>query len=286
MSRRAVLFWATALLLMGADPRACMSLGRSAPAGAATGQRDAVAAGFARVDITPPPGVGLAATARGRRGARLPAPTLCARARVGRRRRQPRGARRRRSRLSSTLLHRRVAALTARTDGIGVDRLVIAVTHTHAGPGHYFEAAGYNDAGSSVLATTRDGGFAHGAHCASSSCRGGDLRPARVAWGSRAVWGETRIRSLPAILRNIPLPTAPADAPAGLPQNTGSSIRSSPCCASICATPRAARSGPPRVQHLRDARTGNAPSNDLLDPDIQGLVERRLSGTSTGISIV
>src|SRR5256712_14109006 len=45
-----------------------------------------------------------------------------------------------------------------------------------------------------------------------------DLRPARVAWGSRSVWGETRIRSLPAMLRNIPLPVAPADAPAGLPQ--------------------------------------------------------------------
>src|SRR5439155_1734941 len=45
-----------------------------------------------------------------------------------------------------------------------------------------------------------------------------DLRPARVAWGSRAVWGQTRIRSLPALLRNIPLPTAPPDAPAGLAQ--------------------------------------------------------------------
>src|SRR3989442_673668 len=37
----------------------------------------------------------------------------------------------------------------------------------------------------------------------------------RVAGGGRAVWGEPRIRGVPCILRNIPLPTAPPDAPAG-----------------------------------------------------------------------
>src|SRR2546430_2032795 len=119
--------------------------------------------------------------------------------------------------LSSSLLHRRVAALTARTDGIGVDRLVIAVTHTHAGPGHFFEATGYNDEGSSVLGfdpVMVDSLAARIARAVHNAAK--DLRPARVAWGSRAVWGQTRIRSLPAMLRNIPLPTAPPDAPAGL----------------------------------------------------------------------
>jgi len=236
-------------------------------------------AGFARVDITPAPGVGLAgngpegAEARGYR-LRLYARVLVLAdgggnrvalvvADLG---------------LSSALLHRRVAALTARTDGIGVDRLVIAVTHTHAGPGHYFEAAGYNDAGSSVLGydpvmvdslTAR---IARAVHAAVA-----DLRPARVAWGSRAVWGETRIRSLPAILRNIPLPTAPADAPAGLPQEYG---LVDPELAMLRVDLRDPASGAFRPAGAFSIfamhGTGNAPSNDLLDPDIQGLVERRL----------
>ena len=151
MSPRAVLFWATALLLVGCGPTRLHVPGTLSPA-PQPGRETLLRAGFARVDITPPPGVGLAgngpegAEARGYR-LRLYARVLVLAdgggnrvalvvADLG---------------LSSTLLHRRVAALTARTDGIGVDRLVIAVTHTHAGPGHYFEAAGYNDAGSSVL---------------------------------------------------------------------------------------------------------------------------------------
>jgi len=101
---------------------------------------------LARVDITPPPGVGLAgngpegAEARGYR-VRLYARVLVLADSGGNRLAVvvadlP---------LSSALLHRRVAELTRRTDGIGADRLVIAATHTHAGPGHFFEAAAYND---------------------------------------------------------------------------------------------------------------------------------------------
>ena len=278
MSPRAVLFWATALLLVGCGPTRLHVPGTLSPA-PQPGRETLLRAGFARVDITPPPGVGLAgngpegAEARGYR-LRLYARVLVLAdgggnrvalvvADLG---------------LSSTLLHRRVAALTARTDGIGVDRLVIAVTHTHAGPGHYFEAAGYNDAGSSVLGydpvmvdslTAR---IARAVHAAVA-----DLRPARVAWGSRAVWGETRIRSLPAILRNIPLPTAPPDAPAGLPQEYG---LVDPELAMLRVDLRDPTSGAFRPAGAFSIfamhGTGNAPSNDLLDPDIQGLVERRL----------
>src|SRR3989454_5623987 len=278
MSRRAVLFWATALLLVGCGPARLHVPGTLSPA-PQPGRETLLRAGFARVDITPPPGVGLAgngpegAEARGYR-LRLYARVLVLAdgggnrvalviADLG---------------LSSALLHRRVAALTARTDGIGVDRLVIAVTHTHAGPGHYFEAAGYNDAGSSVLGydpvmvdslTAR---IARAVHAAVA-----DLRPARVAWGSRAVWGETRIRSLPAILRNIPLPTAPTGAPAGLPQEYE---LVDPELAMLRVDLRDPTSGAFRPAGAFSIfamhGTGNAPSNDLLDPDIQGLVERRL----------
>src|SRR6266446_5396330 len=278
MSRRAVLFWATALLLVGCGPTRLHVPGTLSPA-PQPGRETLLRAGFARVDITPPPGVGLAgngpegAEARGYR-LRLYARVLVLAdgggnrvalvvADLG---------------LSSTLLHRRVAALTARTDGIGVDRLVIAVTHTHAGPGHYFEAAGYNDAGSSVLGydpvmvdslTAR---IARAIHAAVVN-----LRPARVAWGSRAVWGATRIRSLPAMLRNIPLPVAPADAPAGLPQEYR---LVDPELAMLRVDLRDPASGAFRPAGAFSIfamhGTGNAPADDLLDPDIQGLVERRL----------
>jgi neutral ceramidase len=236
-------------------------------------------AGFARVDITPPPGVGLAgngpegAEARGYR-LRLYARALVLADGGGNRLALvvadlP---------LSSALLHRRVAALTARTDGIGVDRLVIAVTHTHAGPGHFFEAAGYNDQGSSVagfdpvMVDSLTARIARAVHAAVA-----DLRPARVAWGSRAVWGETRIRSLPAILRNIPLPIAPPDAPAGLPQEYG---LVDPELTMLRVDQRDPATGAFRPAGAFSIfamhGTGNAPSNDLLDADIHGLVERRL----------
>ena len=109
-------------------------------------------AGFGRADITPPPGVGLAGNGpEGRRatGYRL---RLYARALVLE---DPGG-----NRialvvadlgLGSALLHRRVAALTAAADSIGIDRLVLTVTHIHSGPGHYFEAAALNEQSSSVV---------------------------------------------------------------------------------------------------------------------------------------
>src|SRR2546427_4480347 len=180
--------------------------------------------------------------------------------------------------LSSALLHRRVAALTARTDGIGADRLVIAVTHTHAGPGHYFEAAGYNDQGSSVagfdpmMVDSLTARMARAVHAAVA-----DLRPARVAWGSRAVWGATRIRSLPAMLRNIPMPTALVDAPAGVALEYQ---LVDPELAMLRIDQRDSASGAFRPAGAFSIfamhGTGNAPSNDLLDADIHGLVERRL----------
>ena len=148
--RRSVLCGAAAALAscgpVRLDMPAVLSPRPSPVAGAA------LRAGFARVDITPPAGVGLAGEgpeggeARGYR-LRLYARVLVLADRGGNRLAivvadLP---------LGSAVLHRRVAALTARTDGIGVDRLVIAVTHTHAGPGHYFDAGAYNDHASSVV---------------------------------------------------------------------------------------------------------------------------------------
>src|ERR1044071_8356094 len=103
-------------------------------------------AGLARVDITPPPGVGLAGNGPEGRAARGYRAVLYARVLV-----LADGGGNRLAivvadlPLSSVLLHRRVAELTRRTDGIGADRLVIAATHTPAGPRPFFVVGGYKD---------------------------------------------------------------------------------------------------------------------------------------------
>lgn len=241
----------------------------------ATGLR----AGFGRADITPPVGVGL--TGNGPEGRRARGYRLRLYARVllledpgGNRialvvADLP---------LGSALLHRRVAALTAAADSIGLDRLVIAVTHTHSGPGHYFEAAAYNEAGSTVagydpvLLDSLSVRIAAAVHAARL-----DLRPAKAAWGTRRVWGHTRIRSLPALVRNLPWPTPPADAPDSLPLQyrlidpTLTMLR-------IDQRDPATGSYQPAGAFSVFAMhgTGNANANELLDADIHGIVERRL----------
>ena len=275
--RRSVLCGAAAALAscgpVRLDMPAVLSPRPSPVAGAA------LRAGFARVDITPPAGVGLAGEgpeggeARGYR-LRLYARVLVLADRGGNRLAivvadLP---------LGSAVLHRRVAALTARTDGIGVDRLVIAVTHTHAGPGHYFDAGAYNDQASSVVGydplmldslTAR---IARAVHAAVA-----DLRAAQVAWGSRAVWGYTRIRSLPAMLHDIPTPAAPPNAPSLLlPEYRVVDPELAMLRVDLLdSTTRKYRpAGAFSIFAMHP--TGNAPANDLLDSDIHGIVERQL----------
>jgi neutral ceramidase len=180
--------------------------------------------------------------------------------------------------LGSALLHRRIAEITNQTDGIGVDRLVIAMTHTHAGPGHFFEAAAYNDEGSSVvgfdpvMVDSLSARIARAVHAAVI-----DLRPARAAWGSRNIWGETRIRSLAAMLRNNPMPTAASGAPAGMPQEYQ---LIDPELVMLRIDQRDPTTGAFRPAGAFSIfaihGTGNGASNDLLDADIPGLVARQL----------
>ena len=236
-------------------------------------------AGFARADITPPVGVGLAGNGpegRRARGYRL---RLYARALLL----EDSGGNRialvvADLPLGSALLHRRVAALTAAADSIGLDRLVIAVTHTHSGPGHYFEAAAYNEVGSSVagfdpvLLDSLSVRIAAAVHAAKL-----DLRPAKAAWGSRRVWGYTRIRSLPALMRNLPLPTPPTDAPDSLPPEYR---LIDPTFTMLRIDQRDPATGEYRPAGAFSVfamhGTGNANANELLDADIHGIVERRL----------
>ena len=236
-------------------------------------------AGFGRADITPPAVVGLGgngpegARARGYR-LRLYARVMLLEDSAGDRLALvvadlP---------LGSALLHRRVAALTAASDGIGLDRLVIAVTHTHSGPGHYFEGGALNDQGSSVfgydagLLDSLSRRIAAAVHAARL-----DLRDAKAAWGTSRVWGYTRIRSMPALLRNLPAPSAPPDAPDSLPLEYR---LIDPTLTLLRIDQRDSLTGRYRpagaFSHFAIHGTGNATPNELLDADIHGLVERRL----------
>jgi len=236
-------------------------------------------AGFGRVDITPPPGVGLAGNgpegslARGYR-IRLYARVLVLSDSGGNRLALVVGD----LALSSALLQRRVAEITGPSVGIGVDRLILAATHTHAGPSHYFEAAAYNEEGSSVFGYDPVMVDSLAGRIARAVVRAvADLKPARVAWGRRSVWGLTRIRSLPAMLRNIPTPVAASDAPTGLlPEYR--LVNPELAMLRVDQWDDASRSFRPLGAFSIFAMhgTGNAPANDLLDADIHGIAERRV----------
>src|SRR3989441_1787757 len=175
-------------------------------------------AGFGRADITPPPGVGLAGNGpEGRRAAgyrvHLYARALLLEDRTG-------------ERVAFVVadlaqvtpnLHRLTAERIRDSTGIGADRLVIAATHVHAGPGHFYAERQYNQSTSQVegydsaMVEFLVSRFARAVLDAQR-----DLRPARVAWGVTAVWGHTRNRSYEAFLRDKPEWTPPAPVTPGL----------------------------------------------------------------------
>ncbi len=161
-------------------------------------------AGFGRADITPPPGPGLYAygpegrEARGFR-VRLYAKALVLEDLEG-------------ERIAfvvadlgviSVALHRSAAQRTLESAGIGADRLVLAATHTHAGPGNFMGVKQFDDHGTSVAGYDT-------AMVAFLAVRIGDavrqavdsLRPARVGFAMVPVWGFTRNRSLGAFRNN------------------------------------------------------------------------------------
>jgi neutral ceramidase len=271
------LVWCLSLLLLSGCGGSFLLEGPLSPPPRSTHM--GLRAGFGRADITPPAGVGLAGNgpegqqARGHR-LRLYARALMLEDAAGHRlvlvvTDLP---------LGSALLHRRVAALTAVADSIGVDRLILSATHTHSGPNHYLEAAAFNEQSSTVrgydpvLVDSLSRRIAAAVHAAKL-----DLREAKAAWGSLRIWGYTRIRSLPALLRNLPAPATPADAPDTLsleqrlidPQLSMLRIdQRDPVTGSY--RPKGAFS----IFAIHG--TGNGALNELLDADVQGIIERRL----------
>ncbi len=178
-------------------------------------------------------------------------------------------------------LHREVARRVHDRTGVGADRILLAATHTHAGPGNIFSWQSYNDHGSGrsgydpdLLAFLADG-IANAVVASLTS-----LRPARAGWVQRPVWGSTQNRSLDAYRANRedgaideavrfePPANLPAEQAAVDPTWTmlrvdtiGPSGRSAPAAAfSIFAV----------------HGTANPAANDLIDSDLAGLVEHGL----------
>lgn len=161
-------------------------------------------AGLARVDITPPPGLGMAGSGpEGRRSTgyrtRLYAQALVLEDSSG-------------ERIALVVadlahvpanLHRLAAARLVESVGIGADRLIISATHTHSGPGHFYgdrqynsnaaRLAGYDPRVTDLLVT----GVTRAVERATAAAR-----PALAAWGTTVVPGVTWNRSLEAYCRN------------------------------------------------------------------------------------
>jgi len=237
-------------------------------------------AGFGRADITPPPGVGLAGNGpEGRRAAgyrvRLYARALLLEDRRG-------------ERVALVVadlaqvtpnLHRLTAERVRDSTGIGADRLIIAATHVHSGPGHFYAERQYNQSTSQVVGYDSAmveflvSRFARAVLDAQH-----DLRPARVAWSATAVWGHTRNRSYDAFLRNKPEWTPPAPVTPGL-DPTHRAVNP------LWTLLRVDQRGLGADSAYRPAGafsvfavhgTADAPENELLDAGLHGIIERGL----------
>lgn len=103
----------------------------------------------------------------------------------------------------SSLLNQRVAELIARETDVGLDGLLIAGTHTHSGPGNYFETNFYNDNASNAAGFDPDYFNYLSGQIAKSVIRAfKEKRPAKIATAKTQIWNMTRNRSIESHLAN------------------------------------------------------------------------------------
>jgi len=178
-------------------------------------------AGFARVDMTPPPGGGLmgyATEGKRSRGHRM---RLYARALVL----EDEGGERIALVLAdlgsvSPLLHRLAARRIVQRTGIGADRLFLIASHTHSAPGHYYATPAYDEQASRVQGFDSTHAVFVAERIALAVIRAsGDKRPARAAWGFTNVWNQTRVRDFAMTERNPSRFVHPSVATAELPSD-------------------------------------------------------------------
>ena len=168
-------------------------------------------AGVARLDITPPPGVGLGGSGpEGRRSTgyrtRLYVGALVLEDPTG-------------ERIAlvvmdlphvSANLHRLAAERLVNTTGIGADRLIVSATHTHSGPAHFYGERQYN-ANVSRVPGYDPAMMDHLVERITAAVTGAatSLRPAVIAWGSDTITGATYNRSFEAFCLNPEVDTLP-----------------------------------------------------------------------------
>ena len=260
-------------------PRAAASPDTTPPPAASGTLR----AGFARVDITPPPGpstIGYgpeAMPAAGWRG------RLYARAMVLE---DPSGERvalvQMDMGMGSIVLHRLAASQTARS-GITADRLLLTATHTHSAPGHVTgvpaidalggQFPGYDAALADTIATR----VARAVNAAASS-----LQPARAAWSIEPAWGFARIRSFRAFQLDSPQWRYRGPVPADLDSvQRGVDPDWRMLRVDVLESGRWVPRGAFSVFTIHN--TGIPGQNDLFDPDIFGIVSRRMEEAMDGL---
>lgn len=240
-------------------------------------------AGFARVDITPPPGYGMfgfgseASVAVGHRS-RLYARSLVlqgvngeliafAVADLG---------------VISTLLHRRVAdkVLTATDSAIGADRLMLAATHTHSAPGHFLSGWPLNQFGSGLAGyDSAFVGWLAGRIARSVVEAYGSRLPARAGWAVADVWGHTRNRSYEAYVLNSGVPSLGIRAPEWLPDDLHRAVNPHWAMLRVDVDRDSSGTYSPAgaLSIFAIHGTGFPSGNDLYDADIHGLVARGLA---------
>ncbi len=235
-------------------------------------------AGFGRADITPPPGIGMAGYGPDGRRAMGHRQRLYARALVLEDARGERiafvvadlG-------MVSSQLQRRVAQHFL-PDRLGADRIIAIATHTHTGPANFLDDDMYNRYAASVesydprIVDYLDSGFTRALRTALDS-----LAPARVAWGTMAVWGDARNRS-PRAFEQDPIDSLPQFNP---PDSLRGAYRAVDPTWLMLRVDRCDASG----AHCRPAGalssyslhpTVNPTVEELYDADIFGPLERRL----------
>ncbi len=229
--------------------------------------RGELLAGFAKVDITPPPGMGLSGNGFEGQQASGYSQRLYARAMVME---DSLG-----ERIAfvvadvphvSSLLHRLTAEQTSRgSSKLGADRLVLSATHTHSSVANHYTNSAYNEQSGRFsgydafwveflverLVRAVDLAYA-------------DLMPALARWSYSEVPGVTSNRS--------PIPFAANPVPFGGPvDDTLYTLRVDQC--EVAFSNCVARGG---FGVFAIHGTGYPATGDLLDPDIPGVVQRHV----------
>ena len=120
----------------------------------------------------------------------------------------------------SSIVHRLVAVKTVALTGIGTDSLTVSATHTHAGPGHHFASETLNRGGASL-----SGYDPNWTEYLVSKISDGVIeayqkrKPAQAEWVTFPIWGLTRNRSLKAHTRNEVRHEPPFLSPPNLEEN-------------------------------------------------------------------